>query len=180
MKRTVMAIGFATLLLAGCAAEKEDSPAVDTATAASDAAAAGTRAAEASTQPPLSENAETGTWAGQVKVASPVSGWRTAGFSTHGRPAPSGAMHRALWLGSRSSVMKRRRSDRSCGAVAQAASSSGAAVRGRISRRIRPQRRSRRESALSLGNLTWVKNDYRHAAESLVPLGRRRCAVLTP
>lgn len=73
MKRTMMAIGFATLLLAGCAAEKGDGPAVDTTSAAPDAAAAGTRAVETSAQPALNENAETGTWAGQVKVSDPVS-----------------------------------------------------------------------------------------------------------
>lgn len=72
-----MAIGLTVLLLAGCAAEKGDSPVVDTATTAPSVAATESQVAPTgsgtSAQPALGENAEMGTWAGQVKVSDPVS-----------------------------------------------------------------------------------------------------------
>lgn len=72
-----MAISLAILLFARCAAEKADSPAADTTTAAPAVAATASEVAatesQASAPPAANESAETGTWAGQVKVSDPVS-----------------------------------------------------------------------------------------------------------
>lgn len=73
MKRVLMAIGVAVLLLPGCATEKEDTATVDTTTAAPATAAPESPVppptTEPSAEPAAAENAEVGTWAGQVKVS---------------------------------------------------------------------------------------------------------------
>lgn len=71
-----MVIGLAMLLLASCAAEKGDSPAVQTTAAAPGVAVS---ESQASTQSAPEENAETGTWAGQLKVSDPVSTFNYVG-----------------------------------------------------------------------------------------------------
>jgi hypothetical protein len=82
MKTVMMASGLAILLLAGCAAEKQEAHAVDTATGAPEVAATAPQATdpqivpaaqETALQSASDENAETGTWAGQVKLSDPVS-----------------------------------------------------------------------------------------------------------
>jgi hypothetical protein len=77
MKRMLIAIGVAVLLLPGCAKEKEDTATVGTTTTAPAVAApespVAPTTAETSAESAAAENTEVGTWAGQVKVSDPVS-----------------------------------------------------------------------------------------------------------
>lgn len=77
MKNTLIATSLTALLLAGCAAENDAGPEVDTATAAPAVTATSVTATEpvvaAQPEPAPDENAETGTWTGQLKVSDPVS-----------------------------------------------------------------------------------------------------------
>ncbi|MDP9191849.1 MAG: hypothetical protein M3P06_09135 [Acidobacteriota bacterium] len=63
----LLSASVGVLLLMGCAAEKTvEAPAVDTATTATETVAS-------VVETPANENQDTGTWAGQVQVAEPVS-----------------------------------------------------------------------------------------------------------
>src|SRR5687768_11406156 len=77
MTKRLAVISLTIVLLARCAAEKGDNAVVETATVTPTVTATESEVASTESnspaEPPLSENAEMGTWEGQVKVSDPVS-----------------------------------------------------------------------------------------------------------
>lgn len=77
--KLMMAISLGILLFSGCAAETPAVPAGDSAAATVSEPAATTASAAPAVQTATSENQESGTWAGQIKVAQPVSTFNYVG-----------------------------------------------------------------------------------------------------